>query len=551
MRVKTHILILTALFLSLGCGRGGDQDPGLGRMEAVEELSESLANDLLALSIALRKKDLHTIQTYFEEMVEGPSLPVRSGPLEPKVKWISRHGWSGDAKPARSRAREEILSEIEILLNHFPILEDARIKVKEAEFPEEGKGRARISIFLIGRDTAGRREWCKGGGWIEVVRAGSGNWRIRSLDLDGLESQVADIDLFSEVALPAGVAAIFPPFGVAPNLGFASHGAAVADINNDGLLDIAATGVDTNYLYLNLGDGRFRDISKESLVAYAPPGTGAVFLDFDNDGDPDLFFAAVGRQILMENRPDPDGGIRFWNISDLANVDVSTVGFSAVAADVNGDGFTDIYVASYNRYGEVFPNKWYRATNGTRNLLLMNQGDGTFLEAGAEWGVDDERWSYAAGFIDLDGDSDQDLYVANDFGENALFRNDGDHFTEVAKEFGLVDPGFGMGVSFGDFDNDGDLDLHVTNMSSTAGARILGRLSPAILPDRELLAKLASGNSLYENLGGGKFLEVAARSGILAGGWAFGGGFIDFDNDGWEDLYTPNGFISGKSMKDT
>jgi hypothetical protein len=108
-----------------------------------------------------------------------------------------------------------------------------------------------------------------------------------------------------------------------------------------------------------------------------------------------------------------------------------------------------------------------------------------------------------------------------------------------------------MGVSLGDYDNDGDLDLHVTKMSSTAGNRILGRLSDAALPSRPELKALAAGNSLYRNAGGGLFEDVSAKAGPFGGGWAWGGGFVDLDNDGFEDLYTPNGFISGPRFHDT
>ncbi len=520
-------------------------------LESVEDLSESLANDLLALSVALRDKDLYSIGNYFDERITASPLPVSPGPTEPVVKWVLRHGWGEGGQAVRTITRKEFLIELSALLRHFPVLEDARVKVKEAKFSDPATGNAQVKFFLIGRDPEGRREWLKGTGRIEVVRSEEGPWRIRRFETDEMESKLSAVDLFSEVALPARVAALFPPFGVPPNLGFAAHGAAAGDVNGDGLLDLAASGVEQNYLYINEGDGRFRDLSEESLVRYAPVGTGTLFLDYDNDGDQDLFFAAIGNQILLENRWIPDGEIRFWDVSETANVAVEAIGFSAVAADVNGDGYQDIYVASYNRYGEVMPNAWHRATNGTRNLLFLNRGDGTFLESAAGWGVDDSRWTYAAAFVDIDTDGDQDLYVANDFGENALYRNDGDRFSEVADAWGVVDPGFGMGISFGDYDNDGDLDLHVTTMSSTAGARILGRLYPEESADGRFLNKLAAGNSLYENDGRGHFEEVAARSGIFPAGWAFGGGFVDFDNDGWEDLYTPNGFISGKSMKDT
>ena len=215
------------------------------------------------------------------------------------------------------------------------------------------------------------------------------------------------------------------------------------------------------------------------------------------------------------------------------------------------DGRADIYVASYNHYGRVTPDSWFRASNGQPNLLLLSQADGTFRDRAREWGVEDPRWSYAPAFADLDRDGRPDLYVANDFGENGLYLHRGDRFREEAAERGVVDPGNGMGVSFGDYDNDGRLDLHVTNMSSTAGNRILSRLFPGAAPRQNVLVKLASGSNLYRNTGQGHFQDVTAEVGPFSGGWAWGGGFLDFDNDGWEDLYTPNGFISGKSMKDT
>jgi hypothetical protein len=165
--------------------------------------------------------------------------------------------------------------------------------------------------------------------------------------------------------------------------------------------------------------------------------------------------------------------------------------------------------------------------------------------------VDDSRWSYAAAFADVNTDGKIDLYVANDFGEKALFINHGNRFTDEAKERGVLDPGNGMGVSFGDYNNDGLLDVHASNMSSTAGNRILARLFPNQGPKDNVLKKLAAGNNLFENQGDGKFKDVTSEVGGFGGGWAWGGGFIDFDNDGWEDIYTPNGFISGKSMKDT
>ncbi|CAN5260647.1 hypothetical protein BH20ACI1_BH20ACI1_26390 [soil metagenome] len=280
-------------------------------------------------------------------------------------------------------------------------------------------------------------------------------------------------------------------------------------------------------------------------------GSAPLVFDYDNDGDSDIFISAVGQQILLKNRFKETGKLEFDDVSLEANVAKNAIGFSAVAGDVNGDGRLDVYVTSYNRYGQITPDSWFKATNGTPNLLFISQPNGTFLEEAAKWDVDDKRWSYAAEFTDVNGDGKIALYVANDFGEKALYINKGDKFVDEANERGVLDPGNGMGVSFGDYNNDGRLDIHASNMSSTAGNRILTRLFPNAKANDNVLKKLAAGNNLFENIGDGKFKDVTAEVGGFGGGWAWGGGFIDFDNDGWEDIYTPNGFISGKSMKDT
>ena len=265
-----------------------------------------------------------------------------------------------------------------------------------------------------------------------------------------------------------------------------------------------------------------------------------------------MFLASPISQVLLQNRLIEDGLLEFQDVSLPTGIgSARALGFSAVAADVDNNGYPDIYVTSYNRYGIIMPNSWHNATNGTPNLLYMNQGDGTFKEEAESRGLADRRWSYAAHFHDIDDDGDQDIYVTNDYGENGLYINEKGQFHDAAKELGIHDPGNGMGVSFGDYDHDGDFDLHVTNMSSTAGNRILKRLFDEQLDDKATLVKLAAGNSLYENLGDGTWENVTAKVAGFSNGWAWGGGFIDFDNDGWEDLFSPNGFISGKSMKDT
>jgi len=551
----SHALVLM-LVLRIGLVEAQSVEPSQFQLDKedlgqVEDLSESLANALIDFSSAVQQREPKRIVRFFHDPVQATPWPASLGPSTKTIKWISL----GVLQPVPSATlmREQLENTWEAFLSLFSEIEDARFKVKQARFsgePERGIGKSGFKFFLVGRDQSNRRLWVRGDGRIEAERTGTESWLISVFRIERIQTLRTDVDLFSQVALPAGVSVSLPAYGSPGNNDFVYHGAAAGDVDGDGLIDVFATGIGRNYLYRNQGS-TFSDAAEDAGVAVTLSGTAPLFLDADNDGDLDLFVAAVGEQMFFENRLIPDGKLSFRDISQEAGVSLPAVGFSATAADVNRDGWTDIYVTSYNRYGRVMPNSWHRASNGTPNLLFLNQKDGTFTESAKAWGVQDRRWSYAAQFADIDGNGLLDLYVANDFGENALYVNLGDRFQDRADSSGVLDPGNGMGVSFGDYNNDGHLDLYVTNMSSTAGNRILDRLFPSGTSSRSVLRKLAAGNSLFQGNSKGDFRDVSASLGPFGAGWAWGGVFVDFDNDGWEDLYSPNGFISGKSMKDT
>jgi hypothetical protein len=560
--MKRILFVVVILVGCFGCSLVQEDAQKVDRlsMEHTEELTESLANQLLELSVAVREKDREAMSAFFAASLFSPPFPSVPEEEKPTVKWISEHGWPLESADEGPTDRKDFLESFYAFLDHFESIEDVRFKVKSSTITEDGKtAMGSLKFFVVGRDPQGRREWVQGVTDFQAHPQGDEKWQIAALTVTEMGSQIAAEELFDEVGGPLGFTASDPPFLNKPNgIGlYVFHGASTADVNNDGFLDLFSPGVDRNFLYLNGGDGTFEEAAnKAGLDATSSVATAAVFLDYDKDGDSDLFLSAVGNQMLFQNRLVPDGNLRFLDISERAGVSVHGYGFSSAAADVNRDGWADIYVTSYNEFGPVMPEPMIGALNGTPNLLFINQGNGRFSEAAAEWGVNDTRWSYATAFADVDDDGDLDLYVANDYGGgsplywNQLVQGE-ERFIEAVPEQGVVDMGYGMGVSFGDYDNDGDLDLHVTNMSSIAGNRILDRVFPDEPADTFLLKKLAAGNSLYENLGNGEFRDRSAEAGPLVAGWAWGGGFIDFDNDGREDLYTPNGFLSGKTMKDT
>jgi hypothetical protein len=235
-------------------------------------------------------------------------------------------------------------------------------------------------------------------------------------------------------------------------------------------------------------------------------------------------------------------------------------GYSLAAADCDLDGDLDVYVCAYYPSGESgsdfpAPVPYYDANNGGPNHLFRNDGNWQFIDATEETGLgmNNRRFSYAAAWEDYDNDGDADLYVANDFGRNNLYRNDRGQFVDVASDVGLEDGAFGMSVSFGDCNRDGFMDLYVGNMFSAAGGRVTHqqRFKPeATGPMRNFFRRLTRGNTLFLNSPDGQFRDVSAEAAVTMGRWSWSSLFADLNNDGWEDLLVANGFITGEDTED-
>ena len=227
--------------------------------------------------------------------------------------------------------------------------------------------------------------------------------------------------------------------------------------------------------------------------------------------------------------------------------------YSVSAADVDRDGNLDLYVSVYNNGKEVLQNHIVEANNGGFNLLFMNKGNFKFLEEGKNRGVSQPDWTFTSMFVDIDNDTDQDLYLANDWGDNRLYINNvKGYFKDISKKAKIEDTGGGMGIAVTDINKDGYFDFYISNMYSNAGSRIIphSKLQKNIVKNK--LIKTVSGNSLFINKLHNKktFEYVSKKMKVNKAGWAWGNIAIDYDLDGDEDLYVVNGYRSAEIKKD-
>jgi hypothetical protein len=336
---------------------------------------------------------------------------------------------------------------------------------------------------------------------------------------------------------------------------FMASGIAVGDANGDDLEDlyVCQPGGLPNRLYLQNQDGTATDVSMRARVDWLDSTSSALFVDLDNDGDQDLVLATLSGLLVMQN----DGAARFDLVGTLPTGGADMQSLSA--ADYDNDGDLDLYIClnfpkvTSETGDQANTFVYHDANDGAPNHLFRNQfvpdGAWKFVDVTQSTGldVDNRRHSLAAAWEDYDNDGDQDLYVANDYGQNCLYRNDDGHFVNVARQAGVVDFGSGMSVSWADYNRDGQMDLYVGNMFSSAGSRITTQ--PQFRPGvdantRSILRRFAKGNSLFQNGGQGTFQDVGAAAGVEMARWAWSSLFVDLNNSGWEDIIVANGYIT-------
>src|SRR6478736_5772106 len=270
-------------------------------------------------------------------------------------------------------------------------------------------------------------------------------------------------------------------------------------------------------------------------------GTGVAVGDYDNDGRPDIFVVSkveTGR--LFHNQ----GGWKFEDVTARARVGDASGEWKqgAAFADVNNDGWLDLYLHTNLRDAAAHP-------NGQPDYLFHNNGDGTFTNVTAPAGIAGETQGHSATWWDYDNDGWPDVYVANDFAvPDFLYHNNRNGtFTQVAGRVLPRTPDTSMGADLGDVNNDGRIDLLVADMATTTPEKDQRGMADSRAQEKDpatagaATAPQLPRNALYLNTGAVRLLEAASLAGLAATDWSWSVRFEDLDNDGRLDVHVTNG----------
>ena len=326
-------------------------------------------------------------------------------------------------------------------------------------------------------------------------------------------------------------------------LGAIGTGIAIGDYDGDGRPDIyvvCKTG--PNHLFRNRGGMRFEDVTDRAGVA-GPTDTwkqGAAFVDVNNDGRLDLYVCRFGAPNLLYIN---QGDGTFKEEAAARGLAVNDASSMASFCDYDRDGWLDAYVLTNILDVERYP-------EGQRSYLFHNNGDGTFANVTEAAGISGITQCHAATWWDYNEDGWPDLYVDNDFKDpDQLYRNNGDGtFTNVLSWVVPHTPHSSMGADLGDVNNDGHIDLLIADMARRTryiDQRGIALVRSGLMEDvrRPEAAPQYMRNALFVNTGDGRMLEAAYLTGLDATGWTWSVRLEDLDNDGRLDVYFTNGMV--------
>jgi hypothetical protein len=314
------------------------------------------------------------------------------------------------------------------------------------------------------------------------------------------------------------------------NVFSAAGGVVVEDFDNDGLLDVMTSSADmcdSLHFFHNNGDGTFSDRTVQAGLAGQLGGLNLIQADYNNDGCMDALVLRAGwefpiRKSLLRNNCNGT----FTDVTEKSGLGSSPGPTQTAAwADVDNDGFLDLFIGNENAPSQLFRNK----------------GDGSFEDISHKAGVDKVAFTKGVVAADYDKDGYVDFYLSNFEGANVLYHNNGNlTFTDVARQAGVQAPFVSFATWFFDYDNDGWPDLFVTSYNNFTDDQVI----------RSYLGKPVSVETmkLYRNLHDGTFEDVTAKVGLDKVYMPMGANFGDVDNDGFLDIYLGMGAPSFASM---
>ena len=327
------------------------------------------------------------------------------------------------------------------------------------------------------------------------------------------------------------------------SLGSIGCGVAIGDFDGDGRPDIfVATKTGPNHLYRNLGGFRFEDVAERAGVSGPTDAWkgGVAFVDVNNDGLLDIYVCRFNAPNLLYIN---QGDGTFKEMAHAYGLDLKDASVMADFCDYDRDGWLDVFVQTNLLDGERHP-------NGQRSHLFHNNRDGTFTDVTDAAGIQGETQGHAATWWDFDEDGWPDLYLDNDFKDpDQLYRNNHDGtFTNVLSLVVPHTPQSSMGADLGDVNNDGHLDLLVADMAATSrykDHRGMAMLRAGITEDenRPHAAPQYMRNALYLGTGTGRVMEGAFLTGLQATDWTWSVRLEDLDLDGRLDAYFTNGMV--------
>jgi ASPIC/UnbV protein/VCBS repeat protein len=556
------VVLITGAVMTLGhMDESGHAfyDTGRGAVETLERLAR-----------ALQKGDFVAAQALYGADFQGRPLGLAGLRKVGEKDGIATFRFTGGSG---AQDRAAALDEWRRYLAGFQSIEELALHVHRVEdWDADGTITAKVRLETLGTPRGGsqagidralfRMRFVPGDGGLRIVEASA-------IEGERLES---DTPQFTEVGQAAGVGFVnryYPPFLNQPMrfgmIRYGPGGISAADVDNDGFYDLFIPDGVASRLFRNRKDGTFEDVTAAAGLTGLDGVSVGVFADYDNDGFKDLFVSRTFQHNqLFHNRGDGT----FEDVTARSGIGEDCCTTVASWADYDNDGDLDLYVGRYLDPRTKIPTTFY-ARNGEPNQLYRNDGGGRFTNVTEEAGVGDTGLCLGSAWGDYDGDGDADLYVVNDFGRSTLYRNDGDGtFTDVTADTGTLAYGAGMSANFGDYDNDGRLDLYTADIRSEHGwfaepptvwrymanswrqgvwrtdmplyFQIFRQSGTHFV---EVFQEMAAGNHLLRNRGDGTFEDVSWKSGANPIGWFWGSVFADFDNDGWQDLYSADGWV--------